>query len=96
MGCAETKEDESAQNLLVCAGCEKNVENADALLNYIGKKYCRECIKAIKDNNRRTFGTIQRVASIVPDANNQEVVLAVVQNPDPPLPTMTSEIRPVE
>lgn len=51
MGCGQSQQEEAKVQLL-CGGCEKAVESEEQLSPYIGKKYCKDCIKAIKDNNR--------------------------------------------
>jgi len=43
-----------------CSGCEKIEPDANLLAPYIGKMYCKDCIKAIKDTNRRTMGTLNK------------------------------------
>jgi len=62
MGGKSTKE-EPPKPSNKCEGCEKEASNADELYNYIGKKYCKDCIGAIKQNNRRTMNSIKKVSS---------------------------------
>jgi len=59
MGCGPFKGEDippQSTNSLMCQGCEKAVELQEQLTPYIGKMYCPTCIKAIKENNRRTMG----------------------------------------
>ncbi|PRP88226.1 hypothetical protein PROFUN_04049 [Planoprotostelium fungivorum] len=72
------EEKSGSQNGLQCEGCEKMVSSNEELNPHLGKMYCTECVKAIKQNNRRTVKIIKETDQMVTtQAHNQNSTMHV-------------------
>jgi len=75
MGIFHSKKIVEAPNPLACAACEKVQDKDEDLTYYIAKKYCPDCISALKQNKRRTTTNVRESILI----NTEKKPTAVLQ-----------------
>mmetsp|Transcript_26327 Transcript_26327/g.37072 ORF Transcript_26327/g.37072 Transcript_26327/m.37072 type:complete len:169 (+) Transcript_26327:19-525(+) len=80
----EEQKPKSNVRKLKCAGCEKTVENEKDLYPYLNQNYCQVCMKAIKENNRRTVTNIKRQSVAISSAQVKQAL-----NPQDTVPQST-------
>eukprot|EP01117_Protostelium_nocturnum_P008783 TRINITY_DN3149_c0_g1_i2.p1 TRINITY_DN3149_c0_g1~~TRINITY_DN3149_c0_g1_i2.p1 ORF type:complete len:126 (-),score=45.92 TRINITY_DN3149_c0_g1_i2:56-433(-) len=79
-----------------CEGCEKEVASEDQLTVHLGKKYCQDCTKAIKGNQRRTMQNLMQTDQQIMEQLHSEIAQAdamqasgVVPGNDPSITNLT-------